>query len=721
MRTKTFLILFLYVTCSLALLMGQTHDILEEFMPADTAENLLTHLNNVHNKVSRSSIEKMLSTLTEEPHRAGTRGASIEAQKIESYFSQFGLKTLIHTYTVPISTAQTIELQLLIPEKKILNLTPKGEPTDKDSFDNRDIPYLAYSASGDVTGQLVYANYGTRSDFKWLRKNNIPLKNAIVLIRYGKVFRGVKVRLAEQYGAKGVILFSDPENDGYHRGDPYPFGPWRPLWAVQRGSILEMMIYPGDPTTPEFASPYEQTSLVRSQQKVKFPWKPDKQKPLKPVHIQSAKNMVHIPALPISAENARLLLQAIGGKPAPSSWQGGLPLTYHIGPGPARVRLKVEMNVSPEKLYNVTAWIEGTEDTWMIIGGHHDAWLHGAVDPTSGIAVLLETARILAQSYREKKPARGILFVAWDGEEPGIIGSTEFVESFRSTLMKKAITYVNLDSAVAGIHPSAMASPQLREWMKVSAQLTPFFGEEGTVLDIWLKRQKKNLSDTPDMGLPGSGSDFTAFVCLTGIPVMGLHFGGPYGVYHSSLDTFTWMKRFGDPQFVGHVTATQWLLSLILVGEYSTILPVRTYALAQFLLDELESMNTDMSDIDDDEIMTMYRSLLSKTREWLKTTKTFDKTGSMIAVSGNSRSIKKWNALARTLDEVFLNMDGLPSRPWYKHILYAPDIDLGYGALPLPYLREALNDKNKESLKRAISSLLEKVDLIDTRMKKFLQ
>ncbi|MGH9908169.1 MAG: M28 family peptidase, partial [Pyrinomonadaceae bacterium] len=428
-------------------------------------------------------------------------------------------------------------------------------PEDPSSSSSKIIPlFNGYSPSGDVTAPLVYVNYGLPPDYEALKKLGVDVKGRIVIARYGNSFRGVKAKVAEENGAVGLIIYSDPADDGYTQGDVYPKGPWRPPDSAQRGSVQYLFRYPGDPLTPGRPS---------------TPGVPR-------LKIEEATDLTRIPVQPISYGDARRLLEPLRGPVRPQGFQGGLPFAYHVGgTDDVRVHLKTEMDYQVRKIWNVIARIEGNEekDRWVIMGNHRDAWTFGAVDPNSGSTAMLEAARGFGQLLKSGwKPRRTIVLCSWDGEEYGLIGSTEWVEEHATELREKAVAYLNMDAAVSGAHFGASSVPSLWKLVRSTTRdiRDPKTGK--TVYQQWQDRAREarpeaEMTDAETgsdakiaearIGALGSGSDYTPFLQHLGIPSLDMGFGGDYGVYHSAYDSFHWMSQFGDPTFAYHVAAAQ--------------------------------------------------------------------------------------------------------------------------------------------------------------------
>ena len=476
------------------------------------------------NTPSPERAKQWLFALTEEPHVAGTPAQLKVVEFVRDRFKEFGLETEVVKYDVFINHPKNVSLRMTSPREEKLSLVEEVNSKDKDSSPQGQFPaFHGYGASGQAAGQIVYVNYGSPSDFDRLRDLGIPVAGRIVLVRYGGAFRGLKVKEAQERGAAGVLIYSDPADDGYVRGDVYPEGPWRPPSAIQRGSVQFLSSMPGDPSTPGYPSNSAAKRVPRGQME----------------------NVPRIPSLPIAYGEAEKLLRQLGGLQVPNGWQGGLPFSYHTGPGPASVEFEVEMDETLRPIYNVIARIPGSvePDRWVILGNHTDAWTHGAVDPNSGTSVLIETARTLSAALKAGwKPLRTILLCGWDAEEYGLVGSTEWAENHAAELQAKTVAYVNLDSAVSGTDFSSSGVPSLRDLMRQVAAKVPDPRRSGTIAATWEKRLKDAwAASTPvsldgaeqafelQLGRLGSGSDYTAFLDNLGVASLDFGFGGSNG------------------------------------------------------------------------------------------------------------------------------------------------------------------------------------------------
>ena len=489
-----------------------------------------------------------LKTLTIEPHLAATPEDRKTAEYVAGKFRAAGLETEIVPYRVLLNWPKVERVEAWDETGHLLMSGPTREHVEGDpAADNPRVvmPFNGSSGSGDVTAEVVYANYGRLEDFNELAAHNIDLHGKIVICRYGSNFRGVKVYLAQQRGAVGVLLYSDPQDDGYDKGDAWPIGPWRPETGVQRGSVQYLFKYPGDPETPGVASTLDLPDSAR----IPNPSGPDGSQP-------------YIISIPLSYHDAAPILQALKGPSVPQSWQGALPFRYHMGPGGETVHLVSQQDYQRRIIWDVIGKIEGSQepDAWVIVGNHRDAWVYGAVDPNSGTAAMLEAVHGIGALLRQGwRPKRTIVFCSWDAEEEGLIGSTEWVEQQGRTL-DHAVAYFNVDVGVSGPDFTASAVPSLKEFIRDIARSVPSpLG--GTVYQAWRlnpsvdnEHRQSNAPPIPGeevhVGDLGSGSDFTPFLQHAGVPATDIGSNGPYGVYHSAFDDFAWFTQNADPHFL---------------------------------------------------------------------------------------------------------------------------------------------------------------------------
>lgn len=654
------------------------------------------------------SCRAYLLRLTEEPHVAGTEEDYRTAEYVQATFRSFGIDADLATYDVYLPYPVHSQFRLVRPVQFDGPTPEAGFERDKDGLASNVIPaFHAYSANGHVAGQVVYANYGLPEDYDKLDTLGVPVKGKIVIVRYGNSFRGVKVRVAEEHGAAGVIIYSDPADDGYMQGDVYPDGPYRPETAVQRGSVQYLFEYPGDPLTPGLAA----TSIAKR---------------LDPV---AATNLPRIPSLPISYGDAEKILRHLAGQNVPKGWQGGLPFAYHVGPGAAEVELNIEMDYQVRPIWNVIATIRGSEEPEkiVVIGNHRDAWTYGAVDPNSGTAVMLEIARCLGQMMKEGyKPRRTIVFGSWDGEEYGLLGSTEWVEEHKTLLANNCVAYINIDVGVCGDQFGAGASPSLRPVVQRIAGLVNDPTTQKPVLSRWWHQQndEKNASlpmskkkaepvwskiDTiaVNIGDLGSGSDYTAFLDHAGVPSMSIGFGGPYGVYHAMHDNFFWMENFGDPTFAYHATMAR--IGGLMLMEFvdRSLLPVDVLAFARDAKKQIRDLQTFIKESEAPS-PTRLDDVSAKADEWVRVAeklKSFEKSFQQL----NALEMQEMNKQYMAIERAFISPEGLAGRPWFKNLYVAPGRYTGYAAELLPGLRACVNAKKWDDLPREETRLLKAI------------
>jgi len=659
--------------------------------------------------------EKWSRQLTEEPHVAGTPNDKALAEMVRDRLKEYGFDSTIVSYSVLLNYPKHVSLKLVEPAVQELAVVEPGELRDKDSYSADAFPaFHGYGASGKATGQVIYANYGTAEDFKKLDDMEISAKGRIVMVRYGKVFRGLKVFEAQKRGAAGVIIYSDPADDGYMKGDIYPDGPMRPPGSLQRGSVQFLSHGPGDPQTPGYASTPSAKRIPQGK----------------------LEGIPKIPSLPIGYGEAEKIFRALAGKRVPDEWQGGLPFAYHLGPGAAKLQMEVEMDYAVRPIWNVLGRLSGTTegDRWVILGNHRDAWTYGAVDPNSGTASFLETARGLSAAVKAGwKPRRTIMLASWDAEEYGLVGSTEWGEDLAVELSKKAVAYVNLDSSVTGPDLSVDGVPSLRDLvMEIAEDLQdPVRGK--SVNRIWIDKLRQGWNeqepislDAPDkafepaLGPLGSGSDYTVFLDHLGITSMNFSFEGSYGVYHSTLDNFFWMKSFGDPEFLYHAVAARLfgLLAMRLSGAevvpmrfvpYATALTHNSDDLRRMAILERRKAAGAEKPPERPPINPDFAPLLGALADFKTSATHLDRALDTLQSRGDSSP----ESLARINDEVagverkFLAPEGLSGRPWFKHVLYAPGLTTGYASWPFPGMTQAVKDHDAALWEREQKKVLD--------------
>jgi len=630
-----------------------------------------------------------LKILTAEPHWASSPEDKKTADYVAQKFREAGLQTEIVPYSVYLNKPVKIEIEAFNAAGKKLMSGPTPEHVDPTAYggdpfqnDPRILPaFNGSSASGDVTADVVYANFGTLDDFKKLAQLGISVKGKIVIVRYGGNFRGVKVMIAQQYGAAGVLIYSDPADDGYAKGDMYPRGPYRPETAVQRGSVQFLPIYSGDPTTPGIASTPDLDPAKRTMDPAKM-------------------NQPSIPANPLSYKDASPILQALDGPDSPREWQGALPFTYHLGgTGAVKVHMHLEQDYKLRTIWDVVGMIDGTDpaekDNWVVAGNHRDAWVYGAVDPNSGTAAMLETVHGLGALLKQGwKPKRRIVICSWDAEEEGLMGSTEWVEAHMDQL-SHAVAYFNTDVGVSGPNFGASAVPSLKVFVRDITQEVPS-PRGGTVYDQWKKDQQENAgrrnaaarersADTDvRIGTLGSGSDFTPFFQHAGVPSTDFGSDGPYGVYHSVFDNYNWFIKNADPTFVYEQQQARVFGLEILHMADADFLPYdyKLYSteVASYL-DAAEKRATDAH-------MNLDFSAANAA------SKRFAAAGAHVAsvqASLTPGSHAALDAALRKAENALLTEAGLPHRPWYRHVIYDPGEFTGYSAVVIPGVNEGID------------------------------
>lgn len=648
---------------------------------------------------SGESAEAHLRYLTSEPHLAGTPGSKRVAEYVRDQLRSYGFEAELVSYDVWLPHPKQVRLELVAPDRMELARPEEAIEADPSSRDARAVAgYNGFSPSGDVTAPVVYANYGLPEDYARLAEQGISVEGRIVLVRYGRTFRGVKAYVAEENKAAGVIIYSDPADDGYVVGDPYPRGPWRPMSGIQRGSVYYGFLSPGDPLTPGVAA-------VPGAERIA---------------PEEAHTLPRIPTMPISARDAEEILKRLNGPRVPRAWQGGLPFTYHHGAGQVRLRMKLEMDYQRRAIWNTVGILRGATDEWVVVGNHHDAWVFGAVDPSSGTTAVLEMARALGTLARDGwKPRRSILVCAWDAEEFGLIGSTEWVEQQVAELQQKAVAYVNVDSAVSGDRFGASATPSLKRLVREAAREVTDPRTGRSIFDVWRERNERaegrrravpgsELEEThTPVGNLGSGSDFTPFFHHAGVPSLDMGFGGEYGVYHSVYDSFTWMKKFGDPDFAYHATAARLVGILVLRLAEADVLPFDYQAYAAEItayLNDLENAirarklpegqpGLDLAGVK--ETAASFRTAATRAMEEARSAQT----------AGDAERAARVNAALREAEQSLLAPAGLAGRPWYRHTIFAPGTYQGYGVVLLPGVREAL-ERGDWAVARAEAAVL---------------
>lgn len=666
-----------------------------------------THLSNVN-------IGKNIKELSAKPHHLGSAQGKLVAESILKKFKDYGWDAKIETYHVLFPTPKTRILELTSPTKFTALLKEPAFAEDATSGQDGQLPtYNAWGADGDVTGDLVFVNFGLPEDYEQLERLGISVSGKIVIARYGHSWRGIKPKIAYEHGAIGCIIYADPKEDGFYQGDVYPKGPFKNEHTVQRGSVLDMVIYPGDPLTPNIGATKDAKRIAR----------------------EEAPTILKIPVLPISSHDAQPLLAALDGPVAPDSWRGALPITYRIGGGgTAKVHLNVTSSWDIVPAYNVIAKIKGSTypDEWIVRGNHHDAWVNGAADPISGLAAELEEAKAIGALVKAGyRPKRTLVYCAWDGEEQSLLGSTEWVEDHAAELSKKAVAYINTDGNGRGFL-EAGGSHALEQLVDDIAKVIP---DPQTQVSVYERKKsnaitkastvklKKTLldRDTITLGALGTGSDYSAFLQHLGIPSLNFAFGGEDegGEYHSIYDSYDNYVRFKDTDFKYGValaqTAGRSVLRLadaeVLPFEFSSLQKTvskyvneisqlsdqlrESYAVENRLIKEgkyqqatnpsevffVPKTKPEVPEFDFTAIQNALKALDAASIKVADYSKTAN-------LSAKSR-VKLNNALFQA-EKQLLSENGLPLRPWYKHTIYAPGFYTGYGVKTLPGIREAI-------------------------------
>jgi N-acetylated-alpha-linked acidic dipeptidase len=659
-----------------------------------------------------NSAREHLRRLTLEPHLAGTKEDYATAVYVRDQMRSYGLSAELKEYQVWLNYPKTDPIvELIAPRHERLSVREAVLKEDPTSSNPKITPlFNGYSASGDVTASLVYANYGLPPDYEALQKAGVDVKGKIVIVRYGNSFRGVKAKVAQDHGAVGCIIYSDPADDGYAQGDVYPKGPWRPVASGQRGSVQFLFQYPGDPLTPG---------------KPAIPGTPR-------LSLEEAyADIPRIPVQPLAYDEARRLIEPLKGPVRPRGFQGAFPFPYHVGgTNDVRVHLKTDMDYQSRTLWDVVARIDGAaeKDRWVIIGNHRDAWVFGAVDPNSGTATMLETARAFGQLLKNGwQPRRTIILCSWDGEEYGLIGSTEWAEENADELQQKAVAYLNVDVAVNGPNYGASAVPSLWKLIRAATRDVKDPKTGKTIYQQWQDRAREQRSETdPDfnaearIGPLGSGSDYTPFLQHLGIPSTDMGFGGDYGVYHSAYDSFYWMSHFGDPDFLYHVAAAQLWGTMTMRLADTDGLPfdytdyaneVRDYFNESLLLAKRRNLQSAIDEKSmNDAIKNFTDEAARVERERQKLVAESERS------SATAAKLRRLNDALIAAERAFIDDRGLLGRPWYRHEIYAPGVFTGYAAQPLTDFRQALDDRNttnaKEGLDRIISAIKRATDVL---------
>jgi len=660
-----------------------------------------------------------MERLTARPHHVGSPYGKANAEWLRDQFASYGWEAKIEEYRVLFPTPKERRVELVEPTRFVAKLEEPVIPNDPSTSQRAEqLPtYNSYSGEGDVTAPLVYVNYGVPADYEELDRRGISVRGAIVIARYGGSWRGIKPKLAAERGAVGCIIYSDPRDDGYAQGDVYPVGPWRPKDGVQRGSVLDLPVAPGDPLTVGTGATPNASRIDRS----------------------AATTIMKIPVLPISYADAQPLLAALGGPVVPESWRGALPITYKTGPGPARVRLKAEFNWTLAPVWNVVATLRGSElpDEWVVRGNHHDGWVNGAQDPIAGMIAELEEARALGELVKQGwRPRRTIVYTAWDAEEPALLGSTEWAEDHAAELRQKAVLYLNTDGNGRG-YLGAGGSHSLERLVNQVARVVEDPETGGTVwrraqaarIRFGSPAQRREARERSDLRIDalGSGSDFTPFLQHLGVATLNVGFGGEDGggIYHSIYDTFSWFTRFSDASFVYGRALAQVAGTIVMRTANADILPHEFGALAETArgyVGELKALREEVAgriaevnrQLDDGVLAAtadpkqperlpareapapfLNFAPLDNAAESLSRAAARFERAQAVALGGSidQATAVAVNGMLKDTERTLTSTEGLPKRPWYRHLLYAPGYYTGYGVKTMPAAREAIEQK----------------------------
>ena len=687
-------------------------DGLTGFRPGDVAAELAREAEAVA-VIRPDSLRRDLRLLTEEPHVAGTPADLANAEFVRQRLAAYGWDARLVAIPVWLNYPRVTRIELVEPRPETLAVREQGAMWDKDSHSAAAFDaFHGYAASGEVGAQVVYANYGDVDDFQKLRALGIELRGRIALVRYGRIFRGLKVRNAENAGLAGVLIYSDPADDGWAVADPYPRGPGRPADAIQRGSVQYLSEAPGDPSTPGWPS----TAGGRR---------------LKP---EQMRGVPRIPSLPLAYAEARKILVALDGPQAPRGWQGALPFTYHVGPGPAFVHFVTRQDYAVRPIWDVIATLpgRGAAGQRVVCGNHRDAWTYGAVDPNSGTMALLEMGRAIGALARTGwRPRRTLTLCSWDGEEYGLLGSTEWAEANAAALQQDCVAYVNVDASVSGhdlradgCHALADALAEVLRDVTDPGQNSPEWGvavrrawDDGRAAWSAANRERR-LRGEPERPFAwspdplGSGSDYTAFVDHLGVASLDVRFGGTHGTYHSMYDDFEYFDRVVDPGYAYTTAMTGLWTRLALRLADAEVAPLRYSATAQFALDELQRLADRAEDAgagrpDSARFTASLAPAIAAAERLRAAARALEQRGDA-ALAGRG----PWPAggadavtgAAMRAERALLG-PGLPGRPWFRHELYAPGLNTGYAPVPMPRLGQAVLDGDPKAFAAGVAPL----------------
>jgi N-acetylated-alpha-linked acidic dipeptidase len=699
--------------------------------------------------LSAAELRAWMQQMSSAPNHVGSAHDKANAEFQLAKFREWGWDASIETFSVLYPTPREVSVELIAPTHFKARLSEPPIAGDSTSTQTKDElpPYNVYGADGDVTAELVYVNQGMPDDYKELERAGLSVKGRIVLTRYGGGWRGLKPKLAYEHGAVGCLIYSDPRDDGYGAGDTYPKGGFRPPDAVQRGSVQDLTLYSGDPLTPGVGAVPGAKRLA----------------------LKDARTLLKIPVLPISYADAEPLLLALGGRVAPAAWRGGLPMTYHVGPGPAQVHMKVLSDWSQKPIYDVVAKIKGSDepDRWIIRGNHHDGWVFGAMDPLAGQVALMAEAKSIGSLMKEGwRPRRTLVYNSWDGEEPGLLGSTEWAEQHAAELKVKAVMYVNSDTNGRGFL-QAEGSHALQHFLSEVARDVKDPETGASVLTRALAHRRVSAYDSAGqvdsaartgangdlaLGALGSGSDYTPFLQHLGINSVNLGFEGEsqYGVYHSAYDSFDHYRRFVDPSFEYGVALAKVAGRIMLRASQAELIPAREADFAASvsgyddelhkLADGMRSKTRELAKLQDDESYKLttnpdyprappprvadvpylnFAELDNAVAKLEQSAMAFDKEYARLGAANDaagSAERERVNSTLAILEQNLTDSHGLPGREWYQHMIYAPGLHTGYGVKTLPGIREAIEERRWEEANQYIGVVSRALNNYSARM-----
>lgn len=720
-RLIALLVFFTFVGCSnppsdtslVAVPVADAVSTLDAGFDAETQRKLEERFDSYLNS---DNLREWMKHMSSKPHHVGSPWSKQNAEYIAAKFEEWGYETEIEQFDVLLPIPKVRLLEMVSPTRFTAKLKEPVLEEDATSsvMEDRLPGYNAYSADGDVTAELVYVNYGIPSDYEVLERHGIDVKGKIIIARYGGSWRGIKPKVAYEKGAIGCIIFSDPRDDGYTQGDVYPEGPYRMEHGIQRGSVVDMPMYPGDPLTPGYGA-------VDGAERLDY---------------KEAPTIMKIPVLPISYADAQPLLKAMEGPVAPANWRGALPITYHLGPGPSTVHLKLEFEWKLRTAYNTVGRLVGSQypDEWVMRGNHHDGWVFGATDPISGMVSLMEEARAVGELTKTGwRPKRTIIYAGWDAEEPGLLGSTEWVEHHKKELSEKMVAYINTDATsrgflgISGSHTLEKFVNEVRE--EVDDPLVDASLQERLRARMMVSGSKYAGREDLPIGALGAGSDYTAFIHHVGIASLNMGMGGEAGggSYHSVYDSFDHYTRFMDPTFEYGVTLAKSTGRVTLRLADTDVLPFRftnfvdhveQYAkqLKEFALETREKTKHNNKLVDQNAY-----SLMAHPDKTYVVPKKLDSVPSFdfspidnalarLRASANRYEVVLTNIIkrddrpsgsdAQTLNQILMKSEramtraeGLPRRDWFKHMIYAPGYYTGYGVKTFPGIREGIEER----------------------------